>query len=118
VRFSHGSWFDALPPELRGSVDVIVSNPPYIAEGDPEVAPDVLGWEPHGALFSGPDGLDDMRLIVSQALDWLRPGGVLLVEFGYRQAPAVLELLASAGYGEFGIRQDLAGRDRIAYARR
>jgi release factor glutamine methyltransferase len=118
IRIAQGSWFDALADELRGSVDVVVSNPPYIAEGDREVAPDVLEWEPHSALFSGPDGLDDIRRIVSGALEWLRPGGLLLMEIGYRQGAAVSELLAGTGYRDIDIRPDLAGRDRIAYARR
>jgi len=118
LRIVEGSWFDALPPELLGSVDVVVSNPPYIAEGDPEVAADVLAWEPHGALYSGPDGLDDIRRIIDGAREWLRPGGLLLLEIGYQQGPAVTTLLEAAGYREVAIRPDLAGRDRIAYARR
>ena len=118
VRIGEGSWFQALPDELRGAVDVVVSNPPYIAEGDPEVAPDVLAWEPHAALFSGADGLDAVRSIVSGAADWLRPGGLLLIEIGYRQGDAVKALLLGAGFRDVQIRADLTGRDRIAYARR
>ena len=118
LRLAAGEWFEALPGELRGEVDVVVSNPPYIAHGDDEVAADVLAWEPHDALFSGDDGLADIRHIVEHAVQWLRPGGVLLLEFGHRQGEAVQHLLAANGYREVEIRQDLAGRDRIAYARR
>lgn len=118
VRLAAGEWFGALPGDLRGEVDVVVSNPPYIAHGDDEVAADVLAWEPHDALFSGDDGLADIRHIVEHAVQWLRPGGVLLLEFGHRQGEAVRHLLNANGYREVEIRQDLAGRDRIAYARR
>jgi release factor glutamine methyltransferase len=118
VRLAAGPWFEALPPDLRGEIDVVVSNPPYIAEGDDEVAAEVLEWEPRGALFSGHDGLADIRHLIDHARSWLRPGGVLLLEIGYRQGDEVRRLLADAGYGDIEIRQDLAGRDRIAYARR
>jgi release factor glutamine methyltransferase len=64
ARFGHGSWYEALPVDLRGSLDAIVSNPPYIAKGDPLVGESVLKWEPHNALFAGADGLDDLRAVV------------------------------------------------------
>lgn len=118
ARFAHGNWYGALDGSLRGAVDVIVSNPPYIAEGDPEVASDVLEWEPRSALFSGGDGLDDIRQLIDGARNWLRPGGLLLMEIGYQQGPAVASLLEQAGYCNSAIRPDLTGRDRIAYARR
>lgn len=118
LRFAHGSWFDALPDELRGSVDVVVSNPPYIAIDDPEVSVDVTEWEPSLALFSGEDGLDAIRHIVSNAHAWLSERGVLLIEIGHQQAASVKALFAAAGFADFGVEPDLAGRDRIAYARR
>ena len=77
ARFGHGSWYEALPEDLRGSLDVIVSNPPYIADGDPLVGESVLNWEPHNALFAGADGLNDLRAVVSGAVHWLVPGGLL-----------------------------------------
>lgn len=118
VRFAQGSWFAALPADLLGSVDVVVSNPPYIALDDPEVSPEVTEWEPSLALFAGGDGLDAIRHIVHHAGEWLREGGVLLIEIGHRQAAPVNELLSAAGFSDFGIEPDLAGRERIAYARR
>lgn len=118
VRLALGDWFSALPADLRGTVDVVVSNPPYIAEGDPEVAPDVLEWEPAGALFAGTDGLGAIRTIAAQAPEWLRPGGVLLLEIGHRQGDAVRSILTDVGYADVEIRRDLTDRDRIAYARR
>ena len=112
VRVAAGSWFDALDPALR--FDVIVSNPPYIADGDVEVAADVLEYEPHRALFSGGDGLDAIREIVSGAPARLRSGGSLVLEIGYRQGPVVSSLLRSAGFSAAEIIPDSAGLDRIA----
>jgi release factor glutamine methyltransferase len=118
VRVSEGSWFDALPDDLRGSLAVVVANPPYIAHGDPEVTDAVLEWEPHAALFAGADGLDDIRQIVADAPSWLRPGGHLVLEIGHQQGPAVAGILGDAGFTSVEIRSDHAGRDRIAVATR
>lgn len=117
VRLALGSWFAALPPELAGEVDVMVSNPPYIAEGDPEVAAAVTEWEPASALFAGDDGLDDIRVIATGARHWLRAGGWLVLEIGHRQGDSVRALLEATGYREIEIHPDLAGLDRIAVAR-
>jgi release factor glutamine methyltransferase len=118
VRLAEGSWFDALPEELRGRLDVVAANPPYIAEGDPEVAAAVDEWEPSVALYAGADGLADIRTIAADAPRWLRPGGSLVLEIGHRQGPAVTELLTAAGLAQVEIRRDLAGLDRIALATR
>lgn len=117
VRVVQGSWFEALPDEMRGSIDVAVSNPPYIAQGDNEVADSVLEWEPHSALFAGDDGLDDVRVISREARQWLRPGGWLILEIGYRQGDGVQQLLEADGFVDVAIRNDLTGRPRIAEAR-
>jgi release factor glutamine methyltransferase len=117
VRVCHGSWFDALPVDIRGEIDVVVSNPPYIADGDPEVAESVLEYEPHSALFAGDDGLDDVRTIARDARDWLRSGGWLVMEIGYQQGDAVKALLEQCGYADVAIANDLTGRPRIAEAR-
>ena len=113
ARFAHGSWFEALDVSLRGNVDVIVSNPPYIATNDDELDASVRNWEPLSALLSGRDGLDDLRTIIGGAHEWLRPGGLLVVEIGHTQGPAVKDLMHRAGMGDVRIRQDLAGRDRF-----
>lgn len=118
ARFAAGSWFEALPEELRGAVDVLVSNPPYVAEGDPALEAAVAEWEPAPALWSGPDGLDAVRVIVAGAADWLSPGGTLLLEIGTGQGAAVAALLAAAGLREVQVHADHAGHDRIAVARR
>ena len=117
VRVVHGSWFDALPVDVRGEIDVVVSNPPYIADGDAEVAESVLEYEPHSALFAGDDGLDDVRIIACDARDWLRSGGWLVMEIGYQQGDAVKALLEQFGFADVTIANDLTGRPRIAEAR-
>lgn len=113
ARFGHGSWYEALPEDLRGSLDVIVSNPPYIADGDPLVGESVLNWEPHNALFAGADGLNDLRAVVSGAVNWLVPGGLLAVEMGFTQANVVSQLFESAGFNNVSVHKDLAGLDRF-----
>ncbi|MFP5487055.1 MAG: peptide chain release factor N(5)-glutamine methyltransferase [Acidimicrobiia bacterium] len=116
VRVGAGSWFDALPEGER--FDVIVSNPPYVAD-DSELLDDaVRDWEPAGALFAGPDGLDDVRALVAGAPDRLAPGGWLVLEIGADQGAAVRALLDAAGFVDVEIRPDLAGLDRIAIGRR
>ena len=117
VHVAQGSWFEALPSELGGAVDVIVSNPPYIADGDPEMASSVREWEPASALYAGPGGLEAIRVIAAEAPAWLRTGGSLVMEIGHRQGPAVRALLDRLGYRDIEIRRDLAGLDRIAVAR-
>jgi len=113
ARFGHGSWYAALSEDLRGSLDVIVSNPPYIANDDPLVGDSVLKWEPHNALFAGTDGLNDLRVVIAGAADWLLPGGLLAVEMGFTQASAVCELCESAGFTQVSVHKDLAGHDRF-----
>lgn len=117
VRVIEGSWYQALPSELRGSVDVIVSNPPYVAISD-EVDEIVRRWEPASALFAGDDGLDDIRIIVNEGLEWLRPGGCLIIEMDPRQIQFVTELANEIGYVEIETHADLVGRDRALLMRR
>ena len=113
ARFGLGSWYEALPADLQGSLDAIVSNPPYIAAGDPLVGESVLKWEPHNALFAGKDGLNDLRVVVSGAPDWLVPGGLLAVETGFTQATVVSQLFESVGFKNVSVHKDLAGLDRF-----
>ena len=116
VRSVCGNWYAALPRALL--FDLIISNPPYIANGDPHLQGDGLPCEPAAALSSGSDGLDAIRLIVAQAGDWLVPGGWLLLEHGYDQADAVANLLRYHGFAAVATRHDLAGHPRASGGRR
>ncbi len=111
VRLAEGSWWDALPAELRGLLDLVVSNPPYVAD-DEVVEPEVEAWEPRLALRAGSDGLDAVREVVGGAPTWLRPGGVLVVEIAPSQADAARALATAAGASEVDVRRDALGRDR------
>ena len=113
VKIAHGSWWNALPTQLAQSIDVAVCNPPYIAPDDPEVSSAVTDWEPHSALFAEDHGLADIRTVIAGANQWLRVGGVLIFEIGYRQAAAVTNDMVAAGFVEVVTHRDLAGRDRF-----
>jgi len=111
LRCLHGHW---LQPVRGERFELIVSNPPYIAEGDPHLA--ALGHEPISALTAGPDGLADIRTIVGEAPAHLAPGGWLLLEHGYDQAVAVTQLLAQKGFHNVSTRFDLGGQPRCTGA--
>lgn len=113
--FRESHWFSALGAERY---DLIVSNPPYIAAQDPHLAQGDVRFEPSSALVAGADGLDDIRLIVSQAPTHLNAGGWLLLEHGYDQATAVRELLVREGFEAVESRRDLGGHERISLGRR
>ena len=114
ARFGVGNWCAALPDDCGRQFDVIVANPPYIAVNDAEVDASVRQWEPHTALFSGDDGLGDIRQIVDQSRFWLRPGGMLGIEMGYQQGAAVQSLFLDNGFVDVVIHRDLADRERFA----
>lgn len=114
VVFAEGDW---LEPLAGRSFDLIVSNPPYIAEGDPHLGQGDLRFEPGSALASGHDGLDDIRRIVAGAQAHLVAGGWLLFEHGWDQGAASRGLLEAAGYAEVFTEQDLEGRDRVSGGR-
>lgn len=118
VRVASGSWFDALPDELRGRVRVLVTNPPYIAEHEVSSLPaTVIDWEPYGALVSGPTGLEAIEAIVAGAPAWLADAAVLVCELAPHQADAAAALARVAGFAEVEIAADLTGRDRMLVAR-
>jgi len=118
VQFGHGEWFAALPSSLMGTLGLVVSNPPYIAHGDPAVERSVHEWEPAVALYADDDGLAHVRTIAMGAVVWLRPGGWLVLEIGTDQGVAVAAMLTAAGLADVQVREDLAGHDRIAIGRR
>jgi release factor glutamine methyltransferase len=117
VTVAEGRWFAALPEAARGTFDVIVSNPPYIASD--EVLPDaVTAWEPAEALVAGPLGTEDLEHLVDEAPGWLRPGGALVLELAPHQAPGTADQARAAGYVDVEVHPDLAGLARALVARR
>lgn len=103
------------PPARR--FDLIVSNPPYIAANDHHLQQGDLRFEPPQALAAGPDGLDDLRIIIGGAPTHLNPGGWLLLEHGYDQEAPVQALLRDAGFADVFTRRDLAGQPRVSGGR-
>jgi release factor glutamine methyltransferase len=116
VRVVHGDWYAALPADLAGAVDLIVSNPPYVADGE-KLDEVVSKWEPHSALFAGEDGLNDLRTIIAESPRWLSPHGALVVEAGSTQLDQVAALMAKAGL-QAQVLEDWAGRPRFGVGRR
>ena len=108
---------DLLTPLAGGACALIVSNPPYIADHDPDVELGVRRFEPRGALFAGPDGLSVIRRLLQQASTRLRPGGHLLLEVGAGQPAAVAALARSLGFELEAVREDLAGHPRVVILR-
>lgn len=104
-----GDLYEALPFGMRGNIDLLVTNPPYVAEGD-DLPDEVRNHEPARALFAGPRGDEVLARLASQAFLWVRPGGWLFVEIGETQRERALEL-----FGDFQcvVHEDLAGRPRI-----
>ena len=114
LSFVQSDWFSAL---VGQRFDLIVSNPPYIAAGDAHLAQGDLRFEPAGALSSGKDGLDAIRLIVTAAPQYLQAGGWLVFEHGYDQAARCRAWLEAAGYTQVFSHCDLAGIERISGGR-
>ncbi len=118
VTLVEGSWFEAFESTAAvtpGGVDLIVTNPPYVAADDP-LPPEVADHEPHGALVPGPVGTEDLVAIIDGARGWLAPGGVLVAECAPTQARDLVEYALAAGYRRAEVGVDLAGRDRMVVA--
>ncbi|HTV11769.1 MAG TPA: peptide chain release factor N(5)-glutamine methyltransferase [Acidimicrobiales bacterium] len=119
VHLVHGSWWDALPTSLKGSVDLAVSNPPYISSPElPRLPAEVAQWEPLEALIAGPTGLEAYEAVVPSAREWLSPHAVLVCEIAPQQAAQVEALARASGFKEVSVVQDMSGRDRALVARR
>jgi release factor glutamine methyltransferase len=112
----HGDWYAALDTNLR--FDAIVSNPPYIASGDPHLSDGDLRFEPRSALTDEADGLSAIRAIVAGASAWLVPHGVLWIEHGYDQAQAVRASIVAQGFADVRSECDLASIERISGGQR
>lgn len=117
VELRLGPLFDPVRPEE--CFDVIVSNPPYVAESEADaLQPEIVEWEPRAAVFGGADGLDVIRALVAGAASRLAPGGLLALEVGSGQAEAVLRLIGeSETYAAPSVRRDYAGKERIVLAK-
>jgi release factor glutamine methyltransferase len=110
INFTQGSWFDAV---IDQTFDLIVSNPPYIEENDAYL--DDLTYEPQTALVSGIDGLDDIRIIINNAPEYLNKDGYLLLEHGYNQQTEIVELL-SINFTNIQTFMDYNSKDRAVLA--
>ncbi|REG60093.1 [protein release factor]-glutamine N5-methyltransferase [Paraburkholderia sp. BL6669N2] len=115
VALTQSDWYDSLDASLR--FDAIVSNPPYIASGDPHLDEGDLRFEPRGALTDEADGLSAIRVIIAGAPARLAADGVLWIEHGYDQAEAVRALLTAQGFVQVRSERDLAGIERISGGR-
>jgi len=115
IRFARTDWFEGLVP---GRFDLVVSNPPYVAAGDPHLDRGDLRFEPRLALVGGEDGLACIRAIAARARNRIRPGGWLLLEHGYDQGDRSLALLRELGYEDIEDFEDLAGIPRVCAGRR
>ena len=113
VQFLLGDWFAAAAGQAP--FDLIVSNPPYIADSDPHLTQGDLRFEPMQALSAGVDGLSDLRTLIQQAPQFLRPGGCLMLEHGYQQAVAVQQMLQTAGFQAVNSIKDLGENWRVSY---
>jgi release factor glutamine methyltransferase len=114
IDIRQGSWFE---PTADLRFDVIASNPPYVADGDPRLEAAVRRYEPHRALYSGPTGLEALTAIVADAPRHLEPDGWLVLEHGSDQAAAVRALLAARGYVDVATFRDVAGHERCTEGR-
>jgi release factor glutamine methyltransferase len=118
VRLARGSWFDALPVELRGRVDLVVSNPPYVSDAEYASLPDeVARYEPHRALVAGPRGTEALEHLLQRGPVWLSDRGVVVCELAPHQAEAMRHFAVRAGYQSVDVHPDLTGRNRVLVAR-
>lgn len=115
VTFQQGHWCRALPQKL---FDIIVSNPPYIAEDDAHLLQKNLAYEPTSALVSGQDGLDAIREIIRDAREHLAENGYLLIEHGYDQAAIIRRLFEEVQYKEVVSYRDMSGIERVTVGKR
>jgi release factor glutamine methyltransferase len=120
IKFVQGDLFEAFKNRrLEHKIDLLICNPPYVARQDKHLlAPGVRLFEPAAALYAGQTGLDFYRRIISEAIDYLRPGGYMVLELGYNQAKQVQEIFASTGcFDRIKIIKDLRGIKRVISVR-
>lgn len=118
VRLRQGSWFGALPADLAGQVDLVVSNPPYVAEAEWRGLPlDVRLGDPYESLIAGPEGTEAACLVLDQARRWLRREGAVVVEVAPHQVGSLVRHALGLGWRDVVVHADLAGRPRVIVAR-
>jgi release factor glutamine methyltransferase len=119
VEVAAGDLLAAFDPSLRGEVDIVVANPPYLPLSDlADLAPEVAEHDPHVALFGGPEGHEVVERLLDQAADWLAPGGHVLVELDARRVAGAAAHAGRLGFVDICAVQDLTGADRFLVARR
>ena len=116
VRFIQGNWYE--PLEAGASFDIILSNPPYIAAHDAHLDQGDLRFEPRSALTDQGNGLSCIKAIISGAMEYLNPNGLIAIEHGFDQSDAVVTLLKIEGFRDVQARLDLAGHYRVASGRK
>lgn len=120
--FVRSNWFDAVDPSLRGRIDLVVANPPYVGRDELALLDPVLAYEPASALVANDTdagvGTADLVSVITQASNWLNAWGVLVSEHGDSQGAACRTVASQAGFADVRTEQDLAGRDRMIVARR
>lgn len=114
IEFIQSDWFESLNENL--TYDAIISNPPYIEQGDPHLITEDIRFEPSLALVSGKDGLDAIRHIIEQASPYLKPNGWLLFEHGYNQASTIQNILQQHGFHNHFNKKDIFDKDRVSGA--
>jgi release factor glutamine methyltransferase len=123
IELVRGSWLTPLPERLRGHVDLVVSNPPYVTEEEWAGLDSEVRAEPRQALVAGPSragapGLADVEAVLEQSLLWVGRPGAVVIELAPHQADAASERARQLGYDEVRVEPDLAGRSRALVARR
>ncbi|MCP4293779.1 MAG: peptide chain release factor N(5)-glutamine methyltransferase [bacterium] len=117
VNFHQGNRFESIPSQLKGQVDLLVSNPPYVRRGDIDgLSVEVAQHDPREALDGGPDGLVFYKALAAEMARWVRPGGYIIVEIGDDQAQDVSDIFAASGGSDIQVIQDYSHRDRVVSA--
>ena len=121
VSFVQSSWWREVNTDLRGRFDVVMANPPYIGRDEQPLTDSELSFEPSTALFAddarGTSGFAEVANIIATTGPWLSPSGVLIVEHGFRQGPAAVDLAHASGFASAVTVTDLAGHDRFVVAK-
>ena len=115
IRFHQSDWFELVPKQ---GFQLVISNPPYIAEDDWHLQNGDVRFEPSSALVASGDGLNDIKTITKSAPDWLNDGGYLLIEHGYDQEFAVQNIFKASGFQQVQTVRDLAGQPRVTYGKK